>query len=348
MTDFLNTTHRTVLWLKKSLDNDELTLKPPYQRNPVWSDLQKAALIDTILRGYPIPEIYMQDVVKGDGTEQHYVVDGQQRIRACLEYVAGEYTLDAKVSPGYGQLAFDDLDTDDRQTIYGYQFLVRLLPDILDEEIRSIFKRLNQNVVALNRQELRHSTFWGEFIKSMESLAEDDFWPESGVLSANDFRRMLDVEFVSELTVGYLHGPQNKKESLDKWYGLYEQEFPDRSRVEHVFRAVTGELAQAFPDMRRTRWRNKSDCYTLFLVMAAHADDLPLSSEGRSELRNRLIAFGEEVDAYVRVVRAGGQPKATKRVAQYAGAVQRAATDLANRRTRAEQVESHLAMVWDA
>jgi hypothetical protein len=344
--DFLNITTRTVAWLKNNEDAGELTLKPPYQRNPVWLTPQKAALIDTILRRYPIPEIYIQDVVDAQGAEHHFVVDGQQRIRACLEFVRGEFPLDPAESPEYGEVHFEDLPEDVRQEIFSYKFVVRVMPDIGETEVRSIFKRLNQNVLALNRQELRHSTYWGEFIQTMEKLASDEFWSEAGIFSANDFRRMLDIEYVSELAVGYLNGFQNKKDSLDRWYAAYEEEFPERPNVERVFSAVTGELSQVLPDMRRTRWRNKSDSYTLFLVFAAHADDLPLAREARSEAHDRLLKFADDVSNYLTQVRAGRSPRVARRIAEYAGAVRAAATDLANRRARADQVESLLSDIW--
>jgi hypothetical protein len=82
--------------------------------------------------------------------------------------------------------------------------------------------------------------YWGEFISSMEELADDELWVTSGVFSSNDFRRMLDVEFISELAIGILHGPQNKKASLDRWYRTYEAEFGQRSEAEQVFTVVTG------------------------------------------------------------------------------------------------------------
>ncbi len=347
MSEFLDITTRTVAWLKNTLDDGRLTIKPPYQRNPVWVQPQKAALIDTILRGYPIPEIYIQDTVDSKGTEHHYVVDGQQRIRACLEFVGGGFPLDEKTSPEYGEVLFEELPAEaDRQKIYGYKFVVRVMPEVPDEEIRFIFKRLNQNVVALNRQELRHSTYWGQFIQSMEKVAGDEFWSEAGIFSANDFRRMLDVEYVSEAAIGYLHGFQNKKDTLDKWYAAYEEEFPGREEVETVFRDVTGELRHILPDMRKTRWRNKSDSYTLFLVFANHHEDLPLTREGREKAHDRLMKFADEVSVYVTQVRAGRRPKASRRVAEYAGAVRAAATDLANRRTRAAQVEALLSDLW--
>src|SRR5688572_6830703 len=90
--EFQNTTHRTVSWFKRYNDEDSLEMKPPFQRNPVWTNAQKSYLIDTILHGYPVPELYMQEVVDEDGAETQVIVDGQQRVRACLEFLEGRYT----------------------------------------------------------------------------------------------------------------------------------------------------------------------------------------------------------------------------------------------------------------
>ena len=90
MQRYLNTTQRTIAWFKKAFDAEELDIKAPLQRNPVWTDRQKGSLIETILLEYPIPELYMQEVITEAGAERHVVVDGQQRIRAVLSYLTGE------------------------------------------------------------------------------------------------------------------------------------------------------------------------------------------------------------------------------------------------------------------
>jgi uncharacterized protein with ParB-like and HNH nuclease domain len=59
-------------------------MKPPFQRNPVWIHPQKSYLIDSILNGFPIPEIYMQEFVDEGGNERHVIIDGQQRIISIL------------------------------------------------------------------------------------------------------------------------------------------------------------------------------------------------------------------------------------------------------------------------
>ena len=161
---FLNTTTKNVLWFKQTHDKHELDMKPPFQRNPVWLTRQKSFLIDSILNGYPIPEIYMQETVTADGKSKHIVVDGQQRLRAVLEFLENKFSIDGKDSPSWADMSFDDLSDNDKKTIYGYNFVIRILPEMDDTQLRAIFQRLNRNVIALNKQELRQATYWGPFI----------------------------------------------------------------------------------------------------------------------------------------------------------------------------------------
>lgn len=341
MSDYLNSTRRSVAFFKKAHDEDRLQIKPPFQRNPVWTELQKSFLIDSILRGYPIPELYVQDLVTEAGDEQHVVVDGQQRIRACLEFVEGKFGLHPDEVPQWPDMKFEDLTPDERQRVFAYNFIVRQLPPVPEEELRSIFKRLNRNTVVLNQQELRHATYKGEFITTVEGVADLDWWSTSGVFTPNDVRRMLDVEFVSELAVAFLHGPQNKKLTLEKWFETYEATFPDRERIIAVFAKVLGELTQVIPDLPQTRWRKKSDFYSLFLLLAAHEDALPLSKNARKELGALLHRFAERVDKYL-----AHRSVAPKVVSAYAEAVERAASDLSNRRSRSAALEKYTKSVW--
>jgi hypothetical protein len=341
VSDYLNSTRRSIAWLKQAHDAGQLEIKPPFQRNPVWTESQKSYLIDSILRGYPIPELYMQESVNENGEEEHVIVDGQQRVRACLEFIEGKYALEPLEAPTWPDAKFEDLTAEERKRIYAYNFIVRQLPPVPDEELRVVFRRLNRNTVVLSAQELRHATYWGEFITSMEALADLDWWSSSGIFTANDVRRMIDIEYVSELVVAFLHGPQNKKSSLEKWYPAYEKEFPDKKRVHTTFTTILGELSHLVPNIAGTRWRKKSDFYTLFLVLAAHSKDFPLSKGGREKVAARIKQFGENVSSFIAETSTGNA-----HVKKYADAVQRAASDLANRRARSEALESALKGTW--
>jgi len=298
MQRYLNTTQRTVIWFKRAFEANEIIVKAPFQRNPVWSDRQKSALIDTILLEYPIPELYMQELTDANGSQTHVVVDGQQRIRSVLSFVSGEFELDEE-SPHWSGLAFDDLSSADRKKLFEYNFVVRLLPEMPDEELRAIFQRINRNTVVLNAQELRHATYWGPFIKLMEELADLEFWSNAGLFSANDRRRMLDAEFISEISVAILNGLQNKKKNLEEFYQQYETNFEEAEHLKSLFIRVLGEIEQLLPGLAKTRWRKKSDFYSLFLHLSQHAKEFPLASESRNALSQTLLDFASEVDAVI-------------------------------------------------
>lgn len=331
MSKFLNTTNRIIAWIKQVHDNGELEMKPPFQRNPVWSNSQKSYLIDSILNGYPIPEIYMQELVDENGNQKHVVIDGQQRLRACLEYIEGRYAIDSE-SPTWAGMTFDDLSAEDKKKIFGYVFIVRILPEMPDEEIRGIFQRLNKNVVALNEQELRHSTYWGPFIKTMEELANYKYWSTSGIFTPLNIRRMMDIEYISELAIAVLHGHQNKKETLDKYYRDYEEEFEYKDELISKFQHVLFEIENIFPDLKNTRWRKKTDFYSLFVYLAEKAEFLPLSSNVRDDVRTKLDKFEANVDKKYLSTDSQGIEFAES-VEDYARSI-RASTDLGNRKRR--------------
>lgn len=284
----------------------------------------------------------MQESVTADGAEHYIVVDGQQRVRACLEFVESRFSLDPKECPKWPNAKFEDLTDDDCKKIFGYNFIVRQLPAMPDEELRLLFARLNRNSLVLTRQELRHATYWGEFIKCMETLAELDWWTTSGVFTANDVRRMLDIEFISEIAIAYLHGTQNKKSNLDKWYGTYEREFQKRTEVMSVFKIVLGEFSHVLPSIGATRWRKKSDFYSLFLAFSKMANSMPLNKTKRKLAAKTLVAFGDNIDAYL----SDRTARVTTQVKKYADAVERAASDLANRKQRADALNAELEKVW--
>ncbi|MGD0887200.1 MAG: DUF262 domain-containing protein [Thermodesulfovibrionales bacterium] len=345
MQNYLNSTTHNVAWFAKRHKDSELELKAPFQRNPVWAPKQRSYLIDSILRGFPIPELYMQEFTDAEGHDRYVVVDGQQRLRACLEFLEGRLTLDPDDSPDFADMSFNDLLDDQKKQVYNYNFVVRVLPDMPEPDLRAMFQRLNRNVVALNGQELRHATYWGEFISSVEKLASDERWSMCGIFTPNDIRRMLDVEFISEVVVALLHGLQNKKETLDDWYQAYEREYPQKNSIEAIVPIVLGELLGIMPELEKTRWRKKSDFYSLFVALAQHAGLMPFSRDARTEIRKRLLAFASQVDTFLGDPDTPDIPEGAKK---YAIAVERAASDLANRRERETQILTLLKDILEA
>jgi|SRR5919106_6050184 predicted component of type VI protein secretion system len=93
------------------------------------------------------------------------------------------------------------------------------------------------------------------------------------------------------------------------------------------------------PELSTTRWRKKSDFYTLFLAVAERGNELPFAREARNCVREELLSLAERVDRFLR------EPEQDpgQDVRTYSTAVERAASDLASRRRRAEVVRAIIA-----
>src|SRR4051794_5005724 len=137
--------------------NGSLQLNPNFQRRAVWKKKAKSFLIDTILRGLPMPGIFLRDL-KSDLRAlrpKRDVVDGQQRIRTILSFVdpsslpdfdpeRDEFTIDKAHNPGLAGKGFADLSPEEQQAILDYEFSVHsFAADTDDRDILQIFARMN-------------------------------------------------------------------------------------------------------------------------------------------------------------------------------------------------------------
>ncbi len=263
-------------WFYEEDKKGNLLITPKYQRNPIWSVAQKCFLIDSILSDVPIPPIYLNVVSQKVGTSRrtlYEVVDGQQRLRAILEFLNNEYALDEhtakmyKVSLPFTKLIgkkYSQLPEDQQDKVWNFPLAVQELRDYGEAEIRDTFRRLNSVVERLNKQELRHSQFFGEFAKLVAELTIHLFWIKSKVVSRGDVRRMRDAEFISELVVLLLDGIQDGQKSLDRFYAAYDATFPQKHKTKVAFLSMLQLLEPLVPVIQATRFRKRADFYALF------------------------------------------------------------------------------------
>jgi hypothetical protein len=336
-------------------DPPSLVLRPAFQRNMVWNDGQRSYLIDTILRGLPVPEVYLQNNTSPDGDEQIVVVDGQQRISACVDFVLDGFALteDDEIDADWRGSRFSDLSPALKARFRGFVFVARQLPDLGDTVLRDIFRRLNRTVEALEPQELRHAAYTGPFIQLVERAAESDGLHELGLFTARDALRRRHDEFVSEALFAVLLGTlPNKKEGLDEIYMTYERQgFPTdlRDDLAQRFGRVDHFLQRNGGYLKRTRFRNKSDAYSLLYFLLSHADRIPAADSADEEALNEALrVFSDLVNQIKRAETAGSSIDSIltephgKDAAKYLRAVERAASDRLNRVRRDEVLEAVL------
>jgi len=329
-------TEQAVSWFYKRYREGSLHLRPPFQRRPVWTRRQQSNLIESILLDLPIPEIFLQQSDAPSGDTQFVVVDGQQRIRAILEFIGedGENGYELQYldeASEYLHRSFANLTDEEKVRFFGYSMAVRTLQDATDADLKNLFQRINRYLTKLTSQELRNATYSGPFVDLVEELADDEFWSAQQIIGPQSIRRMADLEFVSDLIVGMSYGPQGgDPRTLDKYwamYDLYETEIPDQAAVKRKFRRTRDSIERIVGDLRSTRWHNKSDFYSLFVALAALADGRVLGDSEIKALQHLVKRFTSQVEkriadenarvsaearAYVAAVRLGSSEKSRR------------------------------------
>jgi len=165
---------------------------PEYQRGEVWTPAQQRRLIDSVLRGYPIPLIYLHHIetkVAGAKREDFEVIDGQQRIVALSDFMDGVFKLFDPVEDAeearfpsfiqkqpcpWGGKTFDDLDTNLQEQFLNTKLSVVMIETDVANEARDLYIRL-QAGVPLNSQEKRDA--WpGNFTEFVLKIGGKPQW----------------------------------------------------------------------------------------------------------------------------------------------------------------------------
>ncbi len=259
-----------------------LVLSPSFQRRPVWVAGAKSFLIDTVVRGLPMPIIFLREQ-KSDLSSfepKREVVDGQQRIRTLISYIAPSLLKDLNeerdiftVKKSHNKELYDkkfkELSPEIQQQILDYEFSVHVLPSSTDDrEVLEIFARMNATGVKLNDQELRNATYYGEFKTSIYKIASEQLnrWRSWKIFTENNIARMEEVELTSEFAMFMLKGLTGKTQaSINKLYKDKDASYPECAEVERRFRTVMDTVDNSLGnELKYIPFSKKTLFYTLF------------------------------------------------------------------------------------
>lgn len=129
----------------------KLNIRPPYQREFIYSGKKREAVIDSVKKGLPISVMYW--VKKSDGNFE--VLDGQQRTISICQYVHGVFSID--------HLGFKNLMQSEKEQILNYKLAV-FICEGTDKETLEWFKVINTPGTELNAQELRNAILPGTWL----------------------------------------------------------------------------------------------------------------------------------------------------------------------------------------
>jgi Protein of unknown function DUF262 len=248
---------KTLSWWNS--ERESIDFRPPYQRKGgLWSPLDKAYLIDSILNDFDIPKMYIADFtyvnsLLNDKQKSYAVVDGKQRFEAIFDFYDGKLTLasDFKYfsTPdlSLAGLTYKDLAKQYPKVASKFDnFNLTVMSIITDEEskINELFIRLNTSK-PLNGAEIR-GAMGGDIPKLIKRIADQNFFKNN---IRFDTKRKQDHNAAAKMLLTEFRGKfaDTKRTNLDRFVeeGIKSESVDFSHSCETVI-SVLGSMAQSF------------------------------------------------------------------------------------------------------
>ena len=251
-----------------------LNLQPSYQRNPVWSDRQKVYLIDSILNGFPLPKIFINEVYLDSQTDAVFeIIDGQQRLTTILQYINNEFPLLKSKHPEplefnleYEKKYFKDLSHEDKRKIMTFNLTCEVVEGT-EDEIRQMFYRINSSSKTLNKQEILNSQYSGDFKKLVYKLEKEfaDAFIENKILKKASLKRMDCANIVTQCLMSQIDGivDSNKDRVYYKNYDVWNSEevLKNEQNFKKIFKIITADIFKG--KINQTHFKTKNSYIAL-------------------------------------------------------------------------------------
>lgn len=294
---------RDVKWIKDHFERKLLFVDDSFQRQFVWLPKHRIRLIETMLAGFPIPEIYLwqTNTDPDTGDSKYSIIDGQQRIRSVVGFINNEYKLrKTSLNKDYQDASFADkkffeLTPEQKAIIWKYKFHIKFISSAVPRsEITKMFLRLNSTNMTLNPQELRHAEFSGQFLEAAEAIADDPIWLENKLFAEPEIRRMRDIQFVSSILIYLRRGVSEElsQSNINRIYDAYNENYSERAEDEKaVLTLAKAALVVVGVDEELKKFlRSKVHLYSLMIVCDQMPEDI-----ANMDVHLRFKAF---VEAY--------------------------------------------------
>lgn len=285
-------TNRKLRVLLTSIKAGTLIPKPEFQRRLVWTNEDKLNFLQTVLQGYPFPEIYIAasevNSDTGEGTEM--LVDGQQRITTLYQYFLGSELLKLKnnLHP------YKDLPEKQKIDFLEYEVVIRDLGNKTIDEIKEIFKRINSTKYSLNAMEIHNARFDGAFKKFAEEISQHTFFERNRIFTASDIKRMNDVVFGLTILITILSNYFNRDDEFESFLSTYNDEFEYEMDLKTELDTTFTSIEKLSLNDKSRGWK-RADIFTLIVELHRAIFKIKIDLK-YNEVGQRLEKFYNLVD----------------------------------------------------
>lgn len=247
-------------------NNGLLQISPDFQRRAVWSENAKSYLVDTILRNKPMPKIIITQKIEASRSIR-VVIDGQQRLRAILGFINGDFKVSKAHNRDYANCSYDMLPMDIQKSFLQYELGVDVIFDPNYEDVLDIFQRINTYTVSLNSQEKINAKYLGYFKQFVFDYGRKyvNYFIEGGIVTKSQVTRMKEAELSADLFVALVEGIQTNKNN-EQFYKRYDEEIDNLEEAANRYDQIMSYIGEIYsPDqISQTNWSRIHLFYTMF------------------------------------------------------------------------------------
>lgn len=210
----------------------KLDIRPPYQREFIYKDKQRNAVIESVRKDFPLNVMYW--AVRGDGNFE--VIDGQQRTLSICQYVNGDFSING--------LAFHNLQDNQRQQIRDYKLMVYFCSGT-DSEKLDWFRTINIAGEEHTNQELRNAVYSGPWTADAKRHFSKTGCPAYGL--ASDYLQGSPIRQEYLETAIAWHA---KDQAIEEYMSKHQHD-KNATPLWQYFQKVIGWVKATFPEYRQ-------------------------------------------------------------------------------------------------
>ena len=213
----------------------KLDIRPPFQREFVYKDKQRDAVIETINRGFPLNVMYW--AVREDGTYE--VIDGQQRTISAAQYVKGDYSL--------GGRYFHNLQDDEQERILDYRLQIYVCEGTASEKL-NWFRIVNIAGEKLTSQELRNAVYAGPWVSDAKRhFSRRGAACPAYAIGSRYLKGRADRQEYLETAIRWI---KEEGQTVEEYMGAHQHDKTATALWNH-FQSVINRVKAVFPKYRK-------------------------------------------------------------------------------------------------
>lgn len=209
----------------------KLDIRPPYQREFIYKDTQRDAVIDTVTKDFPLNVMYW--AVRDDGNFE--VIDGQQRTISICQFVHGDFAFNGRY--------FHNLQQDEKEQILNYKLMVYFCSGT-DSEKLEWFKTINIAGEELTAQELRNAVYSGSWVTDAKRYFSKNGCPAYGIGSDYLSGSAIRQDYL-ETTIKWINNGE-----IEAYMAKHQNE-PNANELWLYFQSVINWVRAVFPNYRK-------------------------------------------------------------------------------------------------